>query len=189
MKPFLNILLGPMFSGKSTELIRRIRKYKTIKKKILIITHINDSYRTNKSVIETHDNVYEEAISLHRLRDIEKIPLFEESEMIFIEEGQFFEDIFDTSIWLVEEKNKCVTIAGLDGTSCRKKFGKELGLLDLIPLADDYIKFRGLCKFCNDGTESIFSLRITESTEEVLVGGEESYVGVCRKHWLEFNKK
>lgn len=189
MKTFLNILLGPMFSGKSTELIRRIRRYKTINKKIIIVTHINDSFRTNKNIIKTHDDTYEEAVSLHNLRDIEKNPLFEESEIIFVEEGQFFDDIYNTTIWLVEEKEKCVTIAGLDGTSDRKKFGKENTLLDLIPLADDYIKFRGLCKFCNDGTESIFTLRLTESKEEVLVGGEESYVGVCRKHWLEFNKK
>jgi thymidine kinase len=189
MKPFLNILLGPMFSGKSTELIRRIRKYKTINKKIIVVTHINDSLRTNKNIIETHDNVFEEAVSLHSLRDIEKLPEFEESEMIFIEEGQFFEDIYDTTIWLVEKKEKCVTIAGLDGTSERKGFGKNIDLLRLLPIAEDFIKFRGLCKFCNDGTESSFTLRLTESKEEVLVGGEESYVGVCRKHWKELGKK
>ena len=58
-------------------------------------------------------------------------------------------------------------------------------ILQLIPLAETCLKLNALCVQCNDGTPAQFSARITNTTEQQLVGGAESYQAVCRKHLLE----
>ena len=70
-----------------------------------------------------------------------------------------------------------MTVIGLDGDSNREPFGE---ILSLIPFADNYVKLKGLCKKCADGTEgSIFTKRtVTDSKSQVLVGSEESYEGL-----------
>jgi thymidine kinase len=57
-------------------------------------------------------------------------------------------------------------------------------ILDLIPYADKYTKLCALCKYCNDGTIAIFSKRIKNEASQVLIGGSDLYVSVCRNHFL-----
>jgi len=102
-----------------------------------------------------------------------------ESDVIIIEEAQFFEDLKP----FVEEfilKNKIVYVAGLDGDSFMKPFGH---ILELIPMCDSVKKLSALCIKCKNGTKANFSKRIVNNSEQRLIGSFESFIPVCRYHY------
>jgi len=176
---FLQIIMGPMFSGKSTEFIRIIREYKFIEKKILVVKHSLDNNRYNQKIC-THDKQIEECISITNIDDLNKLKEYKEAEIIFIEEAQFFKNLYNfISIGLYKHK-KSFIIAGLDGDFKMEPFGD---ILKLIPLANKVTKLNALCKFCKNGTEAPFTKRLVRNNEQQLVGGEDAYAAVCRHHY------
>lgn len=96
--------------------------------------------------------------------------------MVLINEGQFFGDLTSVVTELLQTRKK-VYVCGLDGDFRRKKFGH---ILDLIPLCDKITKLTSLCSKCRDGTPGIFSMRLTDSTNQTMVGSD-TYIPVCRK--------
>ncbi len=97
------------------------------------------------------------------------------SEVILINEGQFFEDLFEVVSDMLSHGKK-VYVCGLDGDFERKKFGQ---LLDLVPLCDKVTKLTSLCSLCKNGTKGIFSMRLTPEKEQTVVGSS-NYIPVCR---------
>ena len=87
----IDIIMGCMFSGKSTEIIRLINRYKALDKKILIVNHSNDT-RYKKDSISTHNNINIDCISIDNLDTIKKVSKYEYSskDVMVIEEAQFF---------------------------------------------------------------------------------------------------
>ena len=181
---FLNLIIGPMFAGKSTELIRISNNYKVINKVILPINHpINKRYGS-KQITTHNDNILDECIIVDKLIDVEQkyANAFKEADVILIEELQFFKDAYDIIIKWVEEDNKTVIAAGLDGDANRKPFGD---VLKLIPYANTVKKLSALCKRCGDGTPAHFSKKIKKNDKQVEVGTSDIYEAVCRKHYLQ----
>ena len=70
----------------------------------------------------------------------------------------------------------------MDGDSNRDNFGE---IHKLIPLCDEIIKLKAYCSMCKDGTPGIFSKRISEKKDKILVGSDEDYIAVCRKCYLQ----
>lgn len=178
--PFLHIIMGPMFSGKSTELIRLIREYKFIEKNILVIKHCSDDCRYAESKICTHDQQKEDCMSLGNLLDLQYSEEYSKAEIIFIEEAQFFNGLEEFIKKGMEENKKSFIIAGLDGDFKREPFGE---ILNLIPYSNKVTKLNALCKFCKNGTEAPFTKRLSKSTKLHLIGGADSYASVCRYHY------
>ena len=185
MSSFLNcrieIILGPMFSGKSTELMRRCSREEVIGKNVLYINHSFDT-RTG-DFIQTHSSHRKNALKLSSLNLITEKD-FNEANVIGIDEAQFFPDLYEF-VLKCEEKGKTVIMSGLDGDSNRKPFGK---ILDCIPLCDSVVKLTAMDMIDKNGTEAIFSLRIknTQSTQEqICIGAQDSYIAVSRKNYLE----
>jgi thymidine kinase len=175
----LELILGPMFSGKSTELIRKIRLAKIINKKVLVIKPLLDQrYNNNKIVSHSFDS--EDCNTVEFLYSLNES--IKHYDVIIIDEGQFFADLKETVIKWVDEFYKEVIIGGLDGDFKREPIGK---ILELIPYADKCKKISSLCKICNDGTKGLFSYRITENENQVQIGGVESYIPLCRNHYLK----
>lgn len=175
----LTIITGPMYSGKSTELIRAASRLKSIGKKILSIVHkIDDRYAEGRIVTHNGAQWHDNVIIADKLTGIDVVGY----DTIIVEELQFFEDAFKNIVKWVEEYNVSVICAGLDGDFKRQPFGDTL---QLIPYADKVIKLNALCKSCGDGTAAHFSRRIVNSDDKVLVGSAASYEAVCRKHYLE----
>ncbi len=177
---YLELIIGPMYAGKSTELIRIINRYKCLNKKITVINHkLNDRY--GSSCLTTHNkDKIDNCIILSKLNDLEEDIIFN-SDVIIIEEMQFFEDAYDVIIKWCDIYHKNVVGAGLDGDFMRQPFGD---VLRLIPHAEKVNKLSALCKRCGDGTLAHFSKRITQSNEKTLVGSDDIYEAVCRKHYL-----
>lgn len=176
----LNIIIGCMFSGKSTELIKRIRTAKILyEDKIMIINHKSDNRYNDKSYICSHDKESLKALSLVELCPMLKTREYQEAKAVFIDEAQFFDDLCD----FVKEAlshNKWIVVCGLDGDFERKPFGQ---ILQLIPLSDSICKLSALCKRCNDGTPAIFSKRTSGASDLILVGSNNDYEPVCRYHY------
>jgi thymidine kinase len=182
----IELIIGPMYAGKSTELIKIINRYKSIGKNVLVINHtINNRYNTNN--ISTHDSiVFNECINIDMLQYIKKkyIDLYEQSEIIIIEELQFFEDAFEFITNSADIDKKIIVAIGLNGDYNRKPFEN---ITKLIPHADSITKLSALCKYCSDGTEAHFSKLIkndNDNTNQILVGGIEKFEAVCRKHYI-----
>lgn len=176
----LDIVLGPMWAGKSSYILGKIRRYRAIGWNVLVITNSLDD-RYGHHVISNHDNEYLPAVSCKEL-----LPMFEDdrynsAQLIILEESQFFPDLFDFTVKAVDKDQKHVVCVGLDGDSERRPFGS---ILQLIPYCDHVEKITSLCVECCNGTPALFSYRKNPSTEQIQVGAEASYSPLCRKHFL-----
>ena len=170
-----------MYSGKSSELVKRVKRLQTIQQSYIIYnSHFDNRYGANG--IYTHDKIHLQCqVSDNLLPELLKDE-FRVAETIFIEEAQFFQDLYDFVTIAVELHNKHVIVIGLDGDSNRQPFGQ---IHQLLPLADDITKLKALCSVCKDGTPGIFSKKIIESDSQVLVGSTDIYIAVCRDCYIK----
>jgi thymidine kinase len=189
---YLEIILGSMYSGKSTRLVEIYKQCNFCNISVVVINHCIDD-RYDDKLLSTHDKIKIPCIKTERLFDvwtdhidmednIDIVPRIKDkfkvatSDVILINEGQFFPDL-EEFVKLLLRKNKQVYICGLDGDFERKKFGQ---ILDLIPLCDTVHKLTSLCSLCKNGTKGIFSMRLTSEKEQTVVGSD-NYIPVCRK--------
>jgi len=177
---YLSICGGCMFSGKTSWLMQQYKIYKYIGKKICVVNYEADK-RYHDELLSTHDQQMIPCIQCKTLKEI--IPKLMDSDVILINEGQFFEDLYEVCINMVEKWDKRVHIAALDGDFKQQVFGD---VLKLIPKCDDYIKLHALCAYCKDGTKAPFSHRISEESEQISIG-VTNYVPLCRKCYTKVN--
>jgi thymidine kinase len=174
----LHIIFGCMYSGKSSELLKIISRYKLLGKNVLCINHMLDT-RYGKNKIISHDRKEEYCFQVDNLTHVESLENYDNSEIIIIEEGHFFKDLV-SFVKNSLKKNKKIYVAGLNGDYQQKSIGF---INELIPLCDSVKKLDALCLICKDGTKAIFTKRITDSTDQFIVGSTETYIPVCRKHY------
>ncbi|XP_074081149.1 thymidine kinase, cytosolic isoform X1 [Macrotis lagotis] len=166
----IQVILGPMFSGKSTELMRRVRRFQIAQYKCLVIKYAKDT-RYGKS-FSTHDRNTMEALPACLLRDVAQDALA--VTVIGIDEGQFFPDIVEFSETMANA-GKTVIVAALDGTFQRKAFGN---ILNLVPLAESVVKLTAVCMECF--REAAYTKRLGVEKEVEVIGGADKYHSVCR---------
>jgi thymidine kinase len=182
----LELIIGPMFSGKSTELIRRIRLLQNIDKKVLVIKPYID-FRYNINKITSHNFETCDCLVLNTLNEFPCNEI-ENYDSIIIDEGQFFTDLFDTITFWIDNYNIDIVVAGLDGDYKRQPIGD---ILKLIPYSNKCQKYNSLCYCCkNIQCEAPFTFRINKNNnEQILIGSSESYIPLCRKHYIELYNK
>ena len=174
----LELIIGNMFSGKTTELIRRINKEKSINKNILVINYIDDN-RYNESGIVSHDNIKINCIKVKKLEDILDLNKY---DSFFIDEAQFFIDLHSFVLLLVDIYKKHVVVSGLDGDAFRNPFGD---IIKLIPLCDTVDKLTAYCNKCNNGVIAPFTKKINNEIQLLIdIGGSDKYIPVCRYHYF-----
>ena len=189
---YLELIIGPMYSGKTSRLVEIYKQCKFCDISVAVINHSIDN-RYDEELLSTHDHIKIPCIKTERLFDvwtdyidiemthIHDVPRIRDkfkvasSEVILINEGQFFPDLEEFVKTLLKNDKK-VYVCGLDGDFERKKFGQ---ILDLIPFCDKVTKLTSLCSICKNGTPGIFSKRITTETEQTVVGSD-NYIPVCR---------
>ena len=193
---YLEIILGPMFSGKTSKLIEIYKQYAFCQLDTLVINHMHDnryssSSSTNSCSQETqlysHDQIHIPCVQANSLQSVihDHIDMFTSSTpfAVFINEGQFFHDLYASVVEMVQEHKVHVYIAGLDGDFKREKFGQ---ILDLIPLCDKVCKLHSLCVYCKNGTNAIFSYRKDcKNKQQTQIGANDTYSPVCRKCYGE----
>ncbi|XP_069848986.1 thymidine kinase, cytosolic isoform X3 [Dipodomys merriami] len=128
----IQVILGPMFSGKSTELMRRVRRFQIAQHKCLVVKYAKDTRYS--SHFSTHDRNTMEALPACQLRDVVQEAMT--VAVVGIDEGQFFPDIVEFCETMANN-GKTVIVAALDGTFQRK--------VEVIGGAD---KYHSVCRLC-----------------------------------------
>ncbi|XP_010454586.1 PREDICTED: thymidine kinase b-like [Camelina sativa] len=178
----IHVVVGPMFSGKTSTLLRRILAEKLTGKKIAVIKSNKDTRYCTESIV-THDGEKFPCWSLPDLSSFKERFGTEEYEnrldVIGIDEAQFFGDLYEFCREAADKEGKTVIVAGLDGDFMRRRFGS---VLDLIPIANSVTKLTSRCEVC--GKKASFTMRKTEERVTELIGGAEVYMPVCRNHYV-----
>ncbi|GJU91415.1 thymidine kinase [Tanacetum coccineum] len=199
----IHVIVGPMFAGKTTALLRRIKSEATNGRNIAMIKSSKDNRYAVDSVV-THDGTKYPCWALPDLLSFkqrlgeeayEKMLRIQTSigvygggpgkgrngplDVIGIDEAQFFDDLYDFCSKAADHDGKTVIIAGLDGDYLRRNFGP---VLDIVPLADTITKLTARCEVC--GKRAHFTFRKTNETKTELVGGADMYMPVCRQHYV-----
>jgi thymidine kinase len=187
----LEVIIGPMFAGKSSAILQRVKREQSIGTNTLIVTSCLDTrYTENVNLVKTHDSQVFSAVALSSIKDMLELKEFKEASLVVIEEAQFFEGLYGIVKVMVEYCKKHVIVVGLDGDSERKPFGD---VLQLIPLCDKVTKLAAVCKRCSakqspEGAplkrDALFTKCIGGKEGQVCVGGNETYEAVCREHYL-----
>ena len=177
-----------MFSGKSTELARRIRRHKMANRQCIVVKYAGDTRYEDepgraeagtadaanlRGCVVTHDRQALVAYPARALEDVDNV--VHAFDVVGIDEGQFFGDLVEfCERWA--RLGKTVIVAALDATFQRKPFND---VLSLVPIAEDVTKLSAVCTAC--GCNASFTKRVGSSDETVeLIGGEGMYVATCR---------
>ena len=167
-----SLVIGPMFSGKTTELIRRCRRLMAVGKKVLIINAKKDN-RNGLHSVTTHDGAKLEAKSV----DMVTVHWFEQFmkdyHVIAFDEGQFFDDL-DEVISVLLTNNKHVIVSALQGDAEMKQWDT---VSKLIPMADEIVQVKALCVKCH--APASFTKKLVPGGNRVDVGGKEKYMACC----------
>lgn len=168
----ISVIMGSMFAGKTSELIRRVKRYQLAGKDIIVFKHSLDCQRNGIEDVISHDKDSINAIAISNIKEIYQY--LQKEKIIAIDEVQFFDKkIIDFAVKM-NECNKRVILAGLDMDYKGKPFG-FMG--DLCCIADDVIKLHAVCKSC--GKNAKYSFRKSGKGEQIQVGGENEYIALC----------
>lgn len=181
---WLEVIVGPMYSGKSEELIRRVRRAEIAKQKVLVFKPAIDNRYSKKDVV-SHCGDKIEAIAVSNSRDILNY-IDKDTKVVAIDEVQFFsEDIVGTIKKLTKE-NKRVICAGLDMDFRGEPFGE---VPKLLAIAEYVQKVSAICVCCgNPATRTqryINGVPAKYKDPVVLVGARESYEARCIECYIE----
>lgn len=177
----LEIVLGPMFSGKSSYALSYIRRQKAIGRNVIAVKPSIDNRYSEDDEIVTHNKdktpcvVWNPSVALTPNRFVLQ------SDCVVVEEAQFFKGLPTFCEYLIH-LGKHIVLVGLDGDAHRKPFRE---ILDCIPWANKVTKLNALCLRCKDGTEAPYT-RYKQGSDQngtqVDVGGSEKYEAVCLRH-------
>lgn len=176
----LEVIAGPMFAGKSSELLKRLLFLEHSGSKILVLKPEIDDRYDSKSIV-THNHLRHDALSvidLELVKDNYTIKPYN-FHTVFIDEVQFFET--NETLWFVEEglrEGVNFVCAGLDQDSRGVPFETTARLL---ALADDVHKITAFCNVC--GLTASKTQRVRGNSSRVAVGGAEAYEPRCHTHW------
>lgn len=179
----LDIIIGPMYAGKTSELLRRLNMCVLMGFRCLFVNHKLDN--RSQSNFSTHNNQLGEInnkIKTIKLQNIsECLSMIENYDIIGIDEGQLFKDLKEAVYDIVNNYGKKVIVSGLNGDFQMKKFGD---IIDLIPFCENITKLNPFClTCCQNGIikPANFSKRIGGGDKIIEIGGTEHYIPVCRK--------
>ena len=174
---YLSVITGPMYCGKSTEIIRIGNKYLSIGKKVLAVNFAKDKrYDENGKICSHNFEKFDNTVALDNLSNIfEKI---NDVDIILIDEVQFFKNALKHIRQLVEEYHKTVIVAGLDGDFMRCPFGD---VCKLVAYADEAKKMNAICYLGKTIQDAPFSKRLVKSNQQELIGSKGIYLASSRE--------
>ena len=176
----LQLIIGPMMSGKSTELLRRLFNESVIGVKCIYINHQSDT--RSKEGFSTHNPLYKEKLSKESgvtfvsTKDLSTVDV-SEYDVIGIDESQFFNSLVGPVLHWVDHLHKTVIVSGLNGDKHRTAIGYTTGL---IPHMDSCTFLKAYCLLCAEKKikrNAIFSHKFGEGDD---VGGKDKYIPLCR---------
>ena len=175
-KGWIEVVCGSMFSGKTEELIRRLNRAKIARQKVEIFKPALDTRYHNENIV-SHSAV---SIRSTPVQTAEEILLFAgDSEVIGIDEAQFFDNNLVEVCNKLANSGKRVIVAGLDMDFAGVPFG---AIPQLMAIAEYVTKVHAICVVCGDIAQ--YSYRKVASQDKILLGETDSYEARCRKCYL-----
>ncbi|CAB3406762.1 unnamed protein product [Caenorhabditis bovis] len=175
----ITMIIGPMFSGKTTELLRLHERQIIAKRNCVLVKYAGDT-RYDPDLVATHTKRTGDAhtVKAHRLAEVYEDIFDKNVQVVSIDEGQFFDDLAETCEQLAK-RGKVVCVAVLNGTFERKPF-PQVSLL--IPYANEIKQVTAICVEC--GAEAHFSFRSTMDKKIEVIGGADTYSALCRECYM-----
>jgi len=173
---WIEVIVGCMFSGKTEELIRRMRRAKIARLPVQTFKPRIDA-RYSKEEVSSHDQT---RLTAQPVIDVEEILTLVEAstQVVGIDEGQFLGDELPTVASILADQGKRVIIAGLDTDWRGRPFGP---MPHLMAIAEVVHKQHAICRVC--GGPATRTQRLIASDEDILVGSGDAYEARCRKHF------
>lgn len=175
----VEVIAGGMFSGKSEELVRRLRRALIARQRVQVFKPRADTRHAPERVV-TRDNRELDAEAVRDSRDMRK-KLHWGTQVVAIDEAQFFDEGLVELVNELADAGVRVIIAGLDQDYLRKPFGPMPQLLAAAEYVD---KMHAICVRC--GAPAHYSQRTAGGDEQVQVGDAESYEARCRHCYTPF---
>lgn len=180
----VHLILGPMFAGKTTRLLERVKQLEeSVSANVLLLKSDKDT-RYAKDKVVTHDGRGRECFPVKSL-ELEVVVKtvgerkWNECDVVAVDEAQFLTNLYEFCRVAADEHNKIVLVAGLNGDFKRETFGE---VQETLPLCDSVTKLTAKCK-C--GRPALFSKRIVNVGDgQELVGGADKYLPACRRCFL-----
>jgi thymidine kinase len=188
----LDLILGTMFSGKTTYLLSKIAKMAELNYKIL---YVNIEFDTrSENIFSTHNPFFDTQVDFVKKESIKNNVCMCKSktltnlqidsyDVVIIDESHFFDDLVDF-VNKCLNANKYVIVSGLIGDFKGNKFGKTL---DLIPICSNIKRLHAYCSECAKNKKcsiAIYSKKIVKCKKSIDIGGSDKYIPVCRFHYL-----
>lgn len=177
----IEVICGSMFSGKTEELIRRLKRAKIARQRVEIFKPAIDKRYSEEDIV-SHDSNAIHSTPVDNSHSI--LLMTSEVDVVGIDEAQFFDDgIVEVCSELANNGTR-VIVAGLDMDFRRIPFGPMPALLSI---ADDVTKVHAICVEC--GHIANYSYRLVDSDRRVLLGERNEYQPLCRKCYLKHEKE
>jgi len=177
---WIEVICGSMFSGKSEELIRRVRRVQIAKKKVQVFKPTIDD-RYDVQYIYSHNGTKVEAINIAKSKEILET-VEPDTEVVAIDEAQFYGDDIVLICQKLADKGKRIIIAGLDQDFRGEPFGP---IPKLLAIAEEIDKLQAICIICGNiasRTQRLVNGQPAKySDPTILIGAKESYEARCRK--------
>lgn len=194
----LTVVTGPMFSGKSTELIRQIRREQIAEKEMQLFKFAEDVRYAPPEALASYDGSTIQAIPVSRTRDL-IARLQPETQLVVIDEIQFFDDIIIDYVSHLVDQGKRVMAAGLNldfrGEPFPFGYGSSRTIADLLVRADFIVKLSAVCTYREQGgqrcgreatrTQRLVGGEPAHYSDPVkMIGAQESYEARCVRHHI-----
>lgn len=173
----IEVVCGPMFSGKTEELIRRVKRAQIAKQKIQIFKPVIDN-RYSKTKVVSHSSLKVEAQPVSSSLEIFD-KLFDSTRIVAIDEVQFFDDEIIEVVSRLARRGCRVICAGLDQDYMGNPFGP---MPHLLSIADEVLKVHAICTVCGHSASKTYRKKEEKNLEQVLIGESDRYEARCRNH-------
>ncbi|MFN2501305.1 MAG: thymidine kinase [Pyrinomonadaceae bacterium] len=171
---WIEVIAGSMFSGKSEELIRRLTRARIARQKVQVFKPAIDA-RYSHEEIASHSGQKHLSVPVATTAEMMS-QVFEDTQVVGIDEAQFFDMALIKAVNELAENGKRVIIAGLDQDYTGRPFEP---MPQLLSIAEFITKTHAICVKC--GSTANYSQRTVESDERVEVGASDKYEARCRK--------
>ena len=192
----LDIVLGTMFSGKTTYILSKIAKMAELNYSILYVNIEFDNRSEN--IFSTHNPFFDSHVDFVKKKSIANNVTMIKSktllnldtniyDVVIIDESHFFDDLVEF-VNKNLDLNKYIIVAGLIADFKGNKFGKTL---DLIPICSNIERLHAYCSECAKDkkcTIAIFSKKTIKCRKSIDIGGSEKYIPVCRFHFNQIEQ-
>ncbi len=172
----VEVVCGPMFSGKTEELIRRVKRAQIAKQRVQIFKPAMDTRYAEEEVV-SHSSQAMKAEPVEGSVDI-LMRLKDSTRVVAIDEIQFFDDKIVSVVTKLAARGCRVICAGLDLDYRAQPFGQ---MPQLLAIADEVTKIHAVCTVC--GSHAVRSQRLSKSKDQVLLGETDAYEARCRGHY------